>query len=83
MRVSGVDAALVSRAINAKCPPDELSALRQLRGDRAFGPASTCEGLSDNALVKPLGSYIPGQAAMIVFAVTLFWFARATRYVQR
>ena len=27
----------------------------------------------------PLGSYMPIQAAMIVFAVTLFWFARATR----
>jgi len=31
----------------------------------------------------PLGSYMPIQAAVIVFAVTLFWFARATRYVQR
>ena len=27
----------------------------------------------------PLGSYMPIQAAVIVFAVTLFWFARATR----
>jgi putative solute:sodium symporter small subunit len=27
----------------------------------------------------PLGSYMPIQAAMVVFAVTLFWFARATR----
>jgi len=27
----------------------------------------------------PLGSYMPIQAAMIVFVVTLFWFARATR----
>jgi hypothetical protein len=27
----------------------------------------------------PLGSYMPIQAAMIVFAVTLFWFARVTR----
>jgi putative solute:sodium symporter small subunit len=31
----------------------------------------------------PLGSYIPGQAAMIVFVVTLCWFARATRYAHR
>ncbi|MFL4981865.1 MAG: sodium/substrate symporter small subunit [Xanthobacteraceae bacterium] len=31
----------------------------------------------------PLGSYIPGQAAMIVFAVTLFWFVRATRGAHR
>jgi hypothetical protein len=30
----------------------------------------------------PLGSCMPVQAAMIVFAVTLFWFARATRYVK-
>jgi putative solute:sodium symporter small subunit len=30
----------------------------------------------------PLGSYMPVQAAMIVFAVTLFWFARATRCVH-
>jgi len=27
----------------------------------------------------PLGSYMPMQAALIVFAVTLFWFARVTR----
>jgi putative solute:sodium symporter small subunit len=27
----------------------------------------------------PLGIYMPVQAAMIVFAVTLFWLARATR----
>jgi putative solute:sodium symporter small subunit len=27
----------------------------------------------------PLGFYMPMQAAMIVFAVTLFWFARAIR----
>jgi putative solute:sodium symporter small subunit len=27
----------------------------------------------------PLGFYMPVQAAMIVFAVTLFWFARVTR----
>jgi len=27
----------------------------------------------------PLGSYMPIQAALIVFAVTLFWFARVTR----
>jgi putative solute:sodium symporter small subunit len=31
----------------------------------------------------PLGSFIPIQAAMIVFVVTLFWFAHATRYVHR
>jgi hypothetical protein len=30
-------------------------------------------------LELPLGSYVPVQAAMIVFAVTLFWLARATR----
>jgi putative solute:sodium symporter small subunit len=27
----------------------------------------------------PLGSYMPIQAAVVVFVVTLFWFARATR----
>ena len=27
----------------------------------------------------PLGFYMPMQAAMIVFAVTLFWFARTVR----
>jgi len=27
----------------------------------------------------PLGAYMPFQAAMIVFAVSLFWFVRATR----
>jgi putative solute:sodium symporter small subunit len=27
----------------------------------------------------PLGFYMPIQAAMVVFAVTLFWLARATR----
>lgn len=27
----------------------------------------------------PLGAYMPVQAAMIVFAVALFWFARVTR----
>jgi len=27
----------------------------------------------------PLGSYMPVQAAMIVFTVMLFWFARVTR----
>jgi len=27
----------------------------------------------------PLGFYMPIQAAMIVFAITLFWFARVTR----
>ena len=27
----------------------------------------------------PLGFYMPVQAAMIVFAVTLFWFARVIR----
>jgi putative solute:sodium symporter small subunit len=30
-------------------------------------------------LELPLGFYMPIQAAIIVFAVTLFWFARATR----
>ena len=30
-------------------------------------------------LELPLGFYMPVQAAMIVFAVMLFWFARATR----
>jgi putative solute:sodium symporter small subunit len=30
----------------------------------------------------PLGSYIPVQAAMIVFAVALFCFVRATRYAR-
>jgi putative solute:sodium symporter small subunit len=30
-------------------------------------------------LEMPLGFYMPVQAAMIVFVVTLFWFARATR----
>jgi len=30
-------------------------------------------------LELPLGSYMPIQAAMIVFLVTLFWFARVTR----
>ena len=27
----------------------------------------------------PLGFYMPVQAAIVVFLVTLFWFARATR----
>jgi putative solute:sodium symporter small subunit len=27
----------------------------------------------------PLGMYMPVQAAIIVFLVSLFWFARATR----
>ena len=27
----------------------------------------------------PLGSYMPVQAAIVVFAVSLFWFARASR----
>ena len=27
----------------------------------------------------PLGSSVPVQAAVIVFSVTLFWFARSTR----
>jgi putative solute:sodium symporter small subunit len=27
----------------------------------------------------PLGFYMPVQAAMVVFVVTLFWLARATR----
>jgi putative solute:sodium symporter small subunit len=27
----------------------------------------------------PLGFYVPVQAAIIVFAITLFWLARATR----
>jgi len=31
----------------------------------------------------PLGAYMPVQAAMIVFAVTLFWFARATGPARR
>ena len=31
----------------------------------------------------PLGSYIPAQAAIIVFAVMLFWFARATGYARQ
>ena len=30
-------------------------------------------------LELPLGFYMPMQAAMIVFAVTLFWFARVIR----
>jgi putative solute:sodium symporter small subunit len=30
-------------------------------------------------LELPLGFYMPMQAAMIVFAVALFWFARVTR----
>jgi len=30
-------------------------------------------------LELPLGFYMPVQAAMIVFAVTLFWFARVIR----
>jgi putative solute:sodium symporter small subunit len=30
-------------------------------------------------LELPLGVYMPIQAAVIVFAITLFWFARATR----
>jgi putative solute:sodium symporter small subunit len=30
-------------------------------------------------LELPLGFYMPVQAAIVVFLVTLFWFARATR----
>jgi putative solute:sodium symporter small subunit len=30
-------------------------------------------------LELPLGIYMPVQAAIVVFLVTLFWFARATR----
>jgi putative solute:sodium symporter small subunit len=30
-------------------------------------------------LELPLGVYMPVQAAIIVFLVSLFWFARATR----